>query len=57
MSEFGRSGQQMPTEARAEGQSEHEQDLAEVAEHERQVRRAEHREDAPAPWWKFWSKI
>ena len=57
MGEFGRSGEQMPTEVRAEGRSEHEKDLAELGEHEHQVHEAEHRDERERrPWWRFWRR-
>jgi hypothetical protein len=57
MGEFGRSGEQMPTEARAEGRAEHQEELEALAEHEHQVHEAEHRPaQTRRPWWKFWQR-
>jgi hypothetical protein len=53
MGEFSRSGgQQMPTEVRRQGESEHQKDLRESVE-------LKHRHDdepEKPPWWRFWKR-
>jgi len=54
MGEFGRSGQQMPTEARRMVEAEHEKEMRDAAElkHHRNDREPEPRR----PWWRFWDR-
>jgi hypothetical protein len=57
MTEFSRSGPQLPTEQRRLGEAEHEKDLVAMGAQDHLAREAVRaRGPRPRPWWKFWAK-